>query len=215
MTKNPVELYFLGNRNYIQGAKVLEHTINWLQNDHQLKTISDIFVKRYKQPHEVQELIKIIPANQIEPPDTLRGNILVMIKGEIFDYKIITDGGSIPRYPDTSYCQTDYQEISDDTAKVILPKVKDFWELLKESVQLTKVFHINKYNQGAIKYKFVVGGFEKLKFFTPKPNESLEVTCQIKREFFHHENHYNQTKITIKQNNQTNEFILPFIGKKI
>lgn len=215
MKQKIFELCFVGDRNYVHAAKILQYAIIWIQREHQLPSPNVILIRRYKQPYIVNGAIELMPASQTEPLNTLRANISVEIDNQIFDYKIITNSGTLPRYSDTSYRQTNYQKLDETSAIVFVPKVEDFWEIIKEAVQLSKTFHIHKYNNSNIEYKFWVGGFESLKPFKLDLNKPLEIKCQILREFGRQDKLYNQIKIIVSQSSQINHFFLPFIGKKI
>lgn len=212
--KSDVKLFFLGKREYVQAPIQLKLALKGIQKQQELGDLSDIFVHRYKQVHEVNSPLEILPVSEVEPEDSLRATLEVTIGDRSLDYKLIAVHGAIERHPDISYCQVNYREQSDIEARSHLPEVEDFWEVLNEAVQLTKVFHIAKYNRDR-HYRFVVGGFEQLRYMAPRKSESLEIACRIVRHILREDTIYNYTRITVESDSNKYSFFMPFIGKEL
>ena len=210
--KSDINLYLLGKRNYVKSANQLEYALIRIKNEHKVKDLSEIFVRRFKQIEELCSPVEIILSTQQEPKNSLRATLAVNIAGKYFNYKLIAIPGSLKRYIKESYRQINYRENSDTEATVQMTEAIDFWEVLSESVQLAKVFHIKKYND-KLNYRFVVGGFDNLRYIKLKERESIEINCQILRQIIHENNIYNQLRIVVKSNSEMYSFLMPFIGR--
>lgn len=209
------ELYFLGNRSYIQGSTLLRFALESIQVEPGIKYLENILVCRFKQIRKADSKLAILPAAQEEPKGSLRASLLLEIGGELSNYKIIALPGAVTkRRPELPYRQSGYLEYGDNEARVQLLYARDFWDLLSEAVQLTKVFHINKYNRD-VQFRFLVGGFEQLRYFDPGKEESFEIRTQIVQHMTFRNNIYNNTKIIISGEGKEHSFLLPFIGTKV
>lgn len=209
------KLFFLGNRDYIQGATVLRFALEMIRVELGLNYLEDIFVSRFKQVREADSNLAILSAAQEEPESSVRATLLIDVGGNLSNYKIIAlEDPVTERRPELPYRQTGYHEYGENAARVKLPYAADFWDLLSEAVQLTKLFHLDKYNRD-VKFRFMVGGFEQLRYFDPRKNEGFEIKSQIVRHMAYRNNIYNNTKITITSDEGEHSFLLPFIGKKV
>jgi hypothetical protein len=212
--KSNVSLYFLGKRGYVQAPIQLEFALKGIQNEQGIEGLSDILVRRYKQLQQVDSPLEILSAGQVEPEKLLRATLAISIGERSADYSLIAVPGEIERRPDISYRQVDYRKRSDIEASAILLEAKDFWEVLTECIQLTKVFHIEKYDRD-VDYRFVVGGFEQLKCAEPTKGESVEIGCRIMHHFFHEGTIYNYTRISVRGESHSYSFGMPFIGREL
>lgn len=207
-------LYFLGKRNYVQGATLLKFALLSVQAELGLPSLAEVLVRRFKQIHEVDTPVALWPESRTEPSDSLRATLSLAIGDHDANYKLIALPGSLSRYPDITYRQINYREHGDTEASIELPEAADFWEILTEAVQLTKVYHLNKYSP-AKKYRFIVGGFEQLRCIEPIKGEPFEINCKIKSHILIKNTIYNQTLITVKSKSIGLSFFLPFIGKEV
>ena len=205
------ELHFLGQRNYVQAANILEVALQRLQAELGLASLEELLVLKFKQSKELASLMEIVPGHQKVPAEALCATLTIDIGGQVAEYQIIASDKQISDRQEESYKQSDYLEVSSDTASARVSGTVDFWELVREAVQLTKVFHINKYNLQK-QYRFVSGGFEQIRYFEPEKDESFIITSQIMQHMARKGTIYNKTKIILESNQRTETFILPFIG---
>ncbi len=211
--KSDVKLYFLGNRNYVQGLVQLKFALKSIQKELGITELSGIYVRRYKQMQETDTPVEIICESENVSHGSLRATLELVIAEEEFEYKIVAVPGELARYTEMPYSQFDYKVYDDTLSSVRLSGASDFWEIIKEAVQLTKIFHIQKYNKNN-HYKFVVGGFERFQYVEIDQNEAMEIKCQIVRHICHKDTIYNYTRITVANDYGAWSFIMPFIGKK-
>jgi hypothetical protein len=207
------ELHLLGNRNYVQGALLLQFCLEKVKADLNTAKLRDIVVSRYKQFREVETPANLYPKDYHEAPDSMRAALSLKIEEKNYHYKLIALPGNLPRYPDTTYRQSDYHELSKNEVSARVSYVNDFWEVLKEAVYLTKRFHINKYHQQK-KYRFVVGGFEKLKYFDVMNNKEIFISCKVMNSLMMKDRLYNQVLITINSELKVYTFQLSFLGRE-
>jgi len=212
-TQSDVKLFFLGKRKYVQAPIQLEFALKEIQREHRLESLSDIFVHRYKQLQEVDGPLEILPESQTGPYDSLCSNVSVSISEKHMEYNLIAVPGKIDRFPEISYRQKGYRQHSNVEVSANLLGVNDFWEVLNEAVQLTKVFHVEKYNRD-VHYRFIVGGFEQLRYEVFN-DDSIELSCQIMRHIIHENNIYNLVRISVESDAKRFSFFIPFIGKKL
>ena len=208
-------LYFLGERNYIQGATVLKFTLESIQKELDTSNLTEFRVCRFKQVREANSLLAILPADRREPVGSLRASISVDIRGQISNYNTIAlPEPCTERRLEVSCRQDGYKEYGEGEARAHLGYANDFWDLLREAVQVTKVFHINKYNRDR-RFRFVVGGFEQLSYFEPAENESFDIKTRIVQSTAMGSNIYNYMKTSMTSANKEESFLLAFIGKLI
>jgi hypothetical protein len=210
--KSIINLFFLGNRQYVQAPIQLRFALEHIIQKNKIKNLSEIYVNRYKQIKEVKSPLAIYPINHLEAQNRIRATITITLNDKLMEYKLVSIPGELERRPDVQYKQVQYHIDSDTEARVLLAKAKDFWEVLDEAVELTKLFHIDKYNLN-INFRFIVGGFERLRYFETSSDETMIITCRIMRHIFHKNTIYNFNRIEVKSNSTCHSFLLPFIGK--
>jgi hypothetical protein len=208
-------LFFLGNRTYVQGPTVFKYAFRKVQEDLGLASAADLFVKRFKQMAEVNTPIEVLPDRQRPGGGPAAATLLVTAAGRGLTNTVFTRPGSLPRVANIGYRFMDYREEGLQGALAALPYCEDFWDIVAEAVQVTKRFHLNKYNGEERKYKFVVGGFEKLHYVEPASQEPLIITCTIITQALIKGNIYNTTLLHVKGAAMEFSFYLPFIGKSI
>lgn len=207
-------LHFLGSRNYVQGATVLEFAFKHLWRDHVFNNPEDVLVVRFKQIAEARSSLAVLRGRQEDPTKPLCANLIIEIDGQKDDYEIVALTEEIAERRSEVFRQKDFLVSSSEEASSSLEGAQDFWELLKEAVQLAKVFHIYKYNKEQ-KHRFLVGGFEKLRYFIPYQNESFMIRCQIVHHMIRKGRIYNNVRLSFKSNHRETSFILNFIGTKV
>jgi hypothetical protein len=212
--RSDIKLFFLGNRKYVQAPVQLEFAMRGILLERGLKELSQIYVRRFKQLQQTDGPLQIYSGRQVVPQSELRTTLVVTIEKKAYEYKLISAAGEIERLPQIDYRQRDYMEVSENEAMVQVPQVSNFWEALNEAVQLAKVFHVKKYNQ-EVKYRFVVGGFEEMRYVELGKNAKVEICCQIMQHISHENRIYNRTRIVVIGGSEPYSFIMPFIGKKL
>ena len=212
--ESDVNLFILGRRRYVQAPIQLKFAIESIKSENKITDLSKIYVNRYKQLQEVDSPLTIFPESYVEPQNTISATLAITLDDKPMEYKLAAIPGAVERRPDISYRQVEYRKHSDVEASIRLSEASDFWEVVNEAVQLTKVFHIEKYNVG-IKYRFIVGGFERLRYSETSKGESIVIICRILRHIFHESTIYNYTRIEVKSASIRYSFLMPFIGKVI
>jgi hypothetical protein len=213
MEKLP-RLFFLGQRNYVHAANILRYMLEEIQDQLGINNISEIFVKRFKQIYEVGTPIKIYAEDDPIDNGQVCASLSITVKDQDYTYTIIPVPGTLPRVADEVHYFVDYQEIGPQEASIILPPIADFWVIVKEAVQLAKLFHLKKYNDKSYTYKFMVGGFEKFRYVPMGQNfEQHLISCKITNHALIKGTIYNMNLISVKSNSENFSFNLAFIGK--
>lgn len=208
------ELFFLGNREYVQAPNQLHFTILSIMEKHGLTDCSRIKIKRYKQISEVRSLVTLLENVTDNQRNDIQATFNVAVNNEPFTYHLLPLSGKLSRKPDAEYLFTDLHiDQTGMIATATIHSIDSFLHLLNEVVQITKELHISCYNRDRKGFTFVVGGFENLTCFVPKKKTPLAIRIMVKKSLSHNDTLYNQTHVTIRQEDISNTFILPFIGK--
>jgi hypothetical protein len=212
-----IDLYFFGNRNYVKAALLLKFAVFSICKTNKDGDLGNYHLVRFKQTDEVHRCVELIPESELKSTDTTKSQIDIKCAGSLKRYFLIDSGRDIQSRISERYTLLEVIIAKDQhlqaTAKV--PSTVDFWELLSEVVELTKKLHQSKYNDQQEKFRFVVGGFEKLDFFRTQTNSEIIVSCTIAKHFRHGGDIYNQCIINITQGETFHRFFLSFIGRSI
>jgi len=204
------ELYFRGERQYVHAALQLKYALWEIKQDLSADSLMQIYVQRYKQLREAKSPLRLMRSDKIEQDDRVKSRMTIIIAGRHFDYSLASCSGTLNRIT-KPFRQYGFTEIDKETASACLDNPLDFWESLEESIQLTKVFHQQTYNR-EFSYRFVVGGFEQLRFQKVGPSQTLTMICRIHHHFIRRDTIYNQVKITVEDSVHPYDFIMTFIG---
>lgn len=216
--KNNVELYFLGDRDYVQAPLLLEFAFCFICIDDNIKNLNRYHLVRFKQTDEVCRPVRLIPRDKLTSGDTIKSQIDIKYDGQLKRYCLVPAAGNVElRLPASTYTlfdvSMDIGELLQATAKV--PSTTSFWHLLSEVVELTKRLHQSKYNNQSEQFRFVVGGFEKMDFFSVKNDMDVLINSKVVNHFRHGGDIYNQTLISVSQGDEVHRFYLPFIGEAV
>ena len=206
------KLYFLGARSYVQALTQLKYALSQIALMHDNKDPYGIFIHRYKQVEETDGKLEIFPFGTAAGEGRTRATLDIRLRDEPLKYRLVGVTGELVRVPEKAYFQEPYVQRSQTEVFTNVRGELDFWGILEEAVQLTKVFHIAKYNSANRQFRFVVGGFENLPCKRIGECENTEIGCRILK---HTENDigiYNYVKIVLKDVDGEISFLLPFIG---
>jgi hypothetical protein len=171
-----------------------------------------MFIRRYKQIREADGKLEIVALENQEQRERSIATLEIKLNSVDLKYELVATPGILDRIPEKKYSQKPFKILDDNEAFTIIEDSLEFWDILEEAVQLTKVFHIDKYNVGKSQYRFVVAGFENLECKPMGEKESTEIRCRILKHYKNASSIYNYTRINLRNAGDELTFLLPFIG---